>query len=53
MNQYGWCVMNKDTKGEQCTILWHLDDIKTPRKDPKVVTTFIDIIRSVMAESIC
>ena len=47
MNRYDWCVMNKDTKGEQCKILWHVDDIRTSHRDPKVVTTIIDIISHV------
>ena len=28
VNLYDWCVMNKDIKGSQCTIGWHMDDLK-------------------------
>ena len=24
MHRYYWCIMNKDIKGNQCTILWHV-----------------------------
>ena len=39
--------MNKDTKGEQCTILWNIHDINTSHRYPKLVTTIIDLIISV------
>ena len=39
--------MNKDIEGDQCKILWHVDNNKTPHRDPKVVTTIIDIISSI------
>ena len=44
INKYGWCVMNKDIKRQQCTILWHVDDIKTSHRDLEVATTIIDLI---------
>ena len=27
-NPYNWCVVNKMIDGKQCTILWHVDDLK-------------------------
>ena len=36
--------MNKYIEGEQCKILWHVYDVKTSHRDPKVLTTVIDII---------
>mmetsp|Transcript_29328 Transcript_29328/g.44391 ORF Transcript_29328/g.44391 Transcript_29328/m.44391 type:complete len:187 (+) Transcript_29328:161-721(+) len=29
-----WCVANKDIKGSQCTIIWHVDDLKISHKMP-------------------
>ena len=34
MNPYDWCCMNKMIDGKQCTILWHVDDIKISHVDP-------------------
>jgi hypothetical protein len=28
INPYGWCVANKMIGGKQCTVIWHVDDIK-------------------------
>ena len=46
INRYDWCIMNKYIEGDQCTIMWHVDDIKTSHRYPKVVTTIIDLISS-------
>ena len=27
-NEYDWCVINKMIEGKQCTIAWHVDDVK-------------------------
>ena len=40
-NPYDWCVANKDINGSQCTIVWHVDDLKVSHKDPAGVTKFI------------
>ena len=37
INPYDWCVANKMINGKQCTILWHVDDLKISHVDPKVV----------------
>ena len=39
--------MNIGIEGDQRKILWHIVDIKTSHKDPKVVTIAIDLIGTV------
>ena len=36
-----WCVANKEINGKQCTIVWHVDDLKISHVDPKVVDEII------------
>jgi hypothetical protein len=38
INPYDWCVANKMMNGKQCTILWHVDDLKISHVDPNAVT---------------
>ena len=38
-NEYDWCVMNKIIDNKQCTILWHIDDLKTSHVNPAVVSS--------------
>ena len=38
VNPYDPCVANKIINGTQCTICWHVDDLKISHKDPEVVT---------------
>ena len=42
LNPYDTCVANCMINSKQCTILWHVDDLKINHEDPVVVT---DIIR--------
>ena len=35
-NPYDSCVMNKMENGKQCTVLWHVDDLKISHVDPQV-----------------
>ena len=44
VNPYDWCTMNKLINGKQCTILWHVDDIKVSHVDPQVVT---DVLKEI------
>jgi len=44
INPYDWCVANKNIDGLQCTILWHVDDLKISHKEPKVVDYVINLI---------
>ena len=39
---YDHCVANKDINGSQCTIVWHVDDLKISHVDPNVVTDILD-----------
>ena len=47
VNPYDWCVVNKIIQGSQCTIIWHVDDLKISHKCAKVVD---DIIRQLQDE---
>ena len=51
-NEYDWCVMNKGTGEDQCTILWHVDDLKISHKDPKVVSRIIEDLDKVYGQEI-
>ena len=41
INPHAWCVANKDINGTQCTIIWHVDDLKISHKDSAVVDEVI------------
>lgn len=41
VNPYDSCVVNKQINGSQCTILWHVDDLKISHREPNVVTSVI------------
>ena len=49
-NPYDWCVANKMINGKQCTILWHVDDLKKTHVDPNVVTDVIKDIEKVFGK---
>jgi hypothetical protein len=42
INPYDWCVANKMINRKQCTIVWHVDDLKISHVDGKVVTGIIN-----------
>lgn len=42
VNPYDWCIANKNINGSQCTIVWHVDDLKISHVDPEVVTKIIE-----------
>jgi hypothetical protein len=42
INPYDWCVANKTIKNKQCTVLWHVDNLKILHIDPNVVTEIIE-----------
>ena len=46
INPYDSCVANKAINNNQCTILWHFDDIKTSHADPQVVASILADLRS-------
>ena len=39
-NPYNPCVANRERSGSQHTVLFHVDDLKSSHKDPKVNNTF-------------
>ena len=41
INPYDACVANKQVNGKQCTIAWHVDDLKISHADPAVVDAII------------
>ena len=47
INPYDWCVANKTINGKQCTILWHVDDLKILHVDPAMVS---DVIADLQCE---
>ena len=44
LNPYDNCVANKLINGTQCTILWHVDDLKISHVDPMVVGSIINLL---------
>lgn len=44
LNPYDSCVANKMINGKQCTVLFHVDDLKISHVDENVVTSIIKII---------
>ena len=40
-NEYDKCVANKIINGKQCTIIWHVDDLKISHVEQKVVNDII------------
>jgi hypothetical protein len=42
INPHDWCITNKMIDGKQCTVLWHMDDIKVSHKNPKVVSAVLE-----------
>ena len=45
MNPYDSCVANKEIDGQQCTITWHVDDLKISHVDEHVVRSIIHKIQ--------
>jgi len=42
INLYDWCVANMMICSRQCTIAWHIDDLKISHASPTMVTSIID-----------
>ena len=42
INPYDWCVANKMINGKQCTIGWHVDDLKISHVDSEVVDDILN-----------
>ena len=45
VNPYDPCVANKDVKGNQMTVSWHVDDLKVSHKEPKVIDDFLQWVK--------
>jgi Reverse transcriptase (RNA-dependent DNA polymerase) len=45
-NPYDCCVANKIVDGKQCTVAWHVDDLKISHVDSKVVDSVIASLES-------
>jgi hypothetical protein len=43
-NPCDFCVANKTINGKQCTVVWHVDDLKISHVDSKVATTILDLL---------
>jgi Reverse transcriptase (RNA-dependent DNA polymerase) len=43
-NPYDSCVMNKIVNGAQCTVLWHVDDLKISHVDISVCEKVVDLL---------
>lgn len=41
-----WCVANKQINGTQCTIVWHVDDLKISHVCPETVTSIIKLLEN-------
>lgn len=41
VNPYDPCVANRIVNGQQHTVTWHVDDIKSSHKDPEINTKFL------------
>jgi hypothetical protein len=46
INPYDWCVANKMIDGKQCTVLWHVDNLKISHVNPDVNTSIIGLIEA-------
>ena len=44
INPYDWCVANKQIEGRQCTLVWHVDDMKISHGDSRVVDGIIRLL---------
>jgi hypothetical protein len=42
VNPYDMCVANKTINGKQCTIVWHVDDLKVSHMESEVLEKMVD-----------
>jgi hypothetical protein len=47
INPCDWRVANKMVNGKQCTVLWHVEDLKLSHVDPAVVESLPDLLNGV------
>ena len=43
-NPYDSCVVNKIINGTQCSVVWHVDEVRCSHVDPMVVENMIDMM---------
>jgi hypothetical protein len=46
INPYDWCVANKTVDGKQCTIVWHVVNLKISRQDTDIVSHRISLLEA-------
>jgi hypothetical protein len=46
INHYDWCIANMNINGSQCTIVWHVDDLKISHISSAVVDEIIASINN-------
>ena len=46
INPYDWCIANKQIQGSQCTIVWHVDDLKISHVKSSVVDGIITSLKA-------
>jgi hypothetical protein len=51
LNDYDSCVANKIINGSQCTIIWHVDNLKISHVDSDVVSAVIEQLSSVFVSA--
>jgi hypothetical protein len=44
INPYDWCVANKMIGGKQCTIVWHVDDLKISHVSMEAIEGVLDML---------
>ena len=44
INDYDQCVANKTNNDKQCTIIWHVDDLKISHVDKNVVEDILKLL---------
>jgi hypothetical protein len=49
MKPYDVCCMNKIIDGKQCTIVWHVNDLKVSHVSANVITEVIELVRKEFA----
>jgi hypothetical protein len=52
INPYDFCVANKIINGKQCTIAWHVDDLKISHVAAKAVTSVINLLDATYGQEI-
>jgi hypothetical protein len=50
INSYGPCIANKMIEGKQCTILWHVDDLKISHVRSQVVKDVIQMLNRIFGK---